>query len=86
MIVNEYVEITVIATNENPPVFQQTNPVSIPETAAISSSVVTVTATDDDFGVNGQVRYFITGGSTGNAFAIDPVTGVISVAAAHPTF
>ena len=77
-----YVEITVIAANENPPVFQQTNPVSILETAAIGSSVVTVTATDADFGVNGEVRYSITGGNTGNAFAIDPVTGAISVAAA----
>ena len=77
-----YVEITVIATNENPPVFQQANPVSILETAAIGSSVVTVTATDADFGINGEVRYSITGGNTGNAFAIDPVTGAISVAAA----
>ena len=77
-----YVEITVIATTENPPVFQQTNPVSILETAAIGSSVVTVTATDADFGINGKVRYSITGGNNGNAFAIDPVTGAISVAAA----
>ena len=77
-----YVEITVIATNNNPPVFQPTNPVSILETAAVGSSVVTVTATDADFGINGEVRYSITGGNTGNAFVIDPVTGAISVAAA----
>ena len=77
-----FVEITVIAANENSPMFQPTNPVSIPETTAIGSSVVTVTATDADFGINGEVRYSITGGNTGNAFAIDPVTGVISVATA----
>ena len=77
-----FVEITVIATNENSPMFQPTNPVSILETTAIGSSVVTVTATDADFGINGEVRYSITGGNTGNAFAIDPVTGAISVATA----
>ena len=77
-----FVEITVIAANENSPVFQPTNPVSIPETTAIGSAVVTVTATDADFGINGEVRYSITGGNTGNAFAIDPVTGAISVATA----
>ena len=77
-----YVEITVTATNENAPIFQQTNPETIPETTAINTFVVSVTATDADFGVNGEVRYSITGGNVGNAFAIDSVSGDITVAAA----
>ena len=77
-----YVEITVTANNQNPPVFQPTNPVTIPETEDIGNFVVRVTATDADFGINGEVRYSITGGNTGSAFAINPVTGDISVAAA----
>ena len=40
-----------------------------------------VTATDADFGINGVVRYSITEGNMGDAFAIDSVTGAISVAA-----
>ena len=77
-----YVEITVTANNQNPPVFQQTNPVTIPETEDIGNFVVRVTATDADFGINGEVRYSITGGNIGSAFAINPVTGDISVNAA----
>ena len=30
-------------------------------------------------GVNGQVRYFMYGGNTGNAFSIDSVSGQIKV-------
>ena len=77
-----YVEITVTANNQNPPVFQPTNPVTIPETEDIGNFVVRVTATDADFGINSEVRYSITGGNTGSAFAINPATGDISVAAA----
>ena len=77
-----YVEITVLANNQNPPVFQPTRPVSIIETRPINSRVVTVAATDADFGINGEVRYSITGGNIGNAFGINAVTGAISVAAA----
>ena len=76
-----YVKITVLATNQFAPEFQPTSPVSISEDTALRTFVVTVNATDADFGINGVVRYSITGGNTGNAFAIDPVTGDISVAA-----
>ena len=76
-----YVEITVLAINQYPPVFLPTNPVSIPEDTGLGTFVVTVNATDGDFGINGVVRYSITGGNIGNAFAIDSVTGDISVAA-----
>ena len=77
-----YVEVYVSAVNRNPPVFQATSAMSVFETFPIGTVVVHVTATDADFGINGEVRYSITGGNTGNAFVIDPVTGAISVAAA----
>ena len=77
-----YVEVYVSAANQNPPIFQTTSPTSVFETFPAGMVVVHVTATDADFGINGEVRYSITGGNTGNAFAIDPVTGAISVAAA----
>ena len=77
-----YVQVYVSAANQNPPIFQTTSPVSVFETFPTGMVVVHVTATDADFGVNGEVRYSITGGNTGNAFIIDPVTGAISVAAA----
>ena len=72
----------VSAANQNPPIFQSTSPVSVFETFPPGMVVVTVTATDADFGINGEVRYSITGSNTDNAFAIDPVTGAISVATA----
>ena len=77
-----YVEVYVSAANLNPPIFAATNPVDVLETVAVSASVVQVTATDADFGINGEVRYSITGGNPGNEFTINPTTGEISVAAA----
>jgi len=77
-----HVKVHVFGDNQNPPIFQTTNPASVHETSPIDSPVVTVIATDADFGNNGEVRYSITGGNIGNVFAIDPVTGEISVAAA----
>ena len=77
-----YVEITVTANNQFPPVFQPLNPVDVLETVGIGTFVVQVTATDADFGINGEVRYSITGGNPGNAFSINPTNGEISVASA----
>jgi len=70
----------VTAENLNPPIFITTTPVTILETASVNSPVVQVTANDVDFGANGEVRYFITNGNNGNAFAIDTVTGFIRTA------
>ena len=53
---------------------------SILETSTVGTFIVRVTATDADFGINGEVRYSITGGNIDSAFNIDPVTGDITVA------
>ncbi|XP_068441399.1 protocadherin Fat 3a isoform X3 [Clinocottus analis] len=53
---------------------------SVYESAAVGSAVVQVTALDKDKGVNAELHYFIEAGNTGNAFHIEPVLGIISVA------
>ena len=56
--------------------------VTISELTPVDTAVVTVSATDDDFGINGEIRYSIISGNTQNVFAIDPITGNISVVGA----
>ena len=74
------VKITVITQNVNAPEFEETSPFSIMETVSLNSVVGQVNASDPDFGANGEIRYFITNGNSGNAFTIDSVTGIIRTA------
>uniref|UniRef100_A0AAV2J7I2 Uncharacterized protein n=1 Tax=Knipowitschia caucasica TaxID=637954 RepID=A0AAV2J7I2_KNICA len=53
---------------------------SVYESAAVGSAVVQVTALDKDKGQNAELHYSIEAGNTGNAFHIEPVLGIISVA------
>ena len=73
------VEVSVLASNNHPPIFQPTLAITISELTPVDTAVVTVSATDDDFGINGEIRYSIISGNTDNVFAIDPITGSISV-------
>uniref|UniRef100_A0A4W6CNL5 FAT atypical cadherin 3a n=1 Tax=Lates calcarifer TaxID=8187 RepID=A0A4W6CNL5_LATCA len=50
------------------------------ESAAVGSAVVQVTALDKDKGENAELQYSIEAGNTGNAFHIEPVLGIITVA------
>ncbi|XP_072050702.1 cadherin-23-like [Amphiura filiformis] len=73
-----YVEITDI--NDNNPMFDQEQFTgNVSENAEIGTEVVVITATDLDIGVFGNLTYVIRGGNVGNAFRIDPRTGVIYV-------
>ena len=74
------VKVTVITQNVDPPMFQGIAPFFIMETVPINSDVGQVNASDPDFGANGEIRYFITGGNSGDAFTIDSVTGLIRTA------
>ncbi|XP_048580487.1 cadherin-23-like isoform X2 [Nematostella vectensis] len=71
------VDITITDANDNKPVFT-----NIPATILLSEStipgtpVITVVATDQDIGVNGQVRYV--GDSPKGKFAVNAITGVVS--------
>ncbi|XP_031734075.1 protocadherin Fat 3a isoform X2 [Anarrhichthys ocellatus] len=53
---------------------------SVYESAAVGSAVVQVTALDKDKGMNAELHYSIEAGNTGNAFHIEPVLGIITVA------
>ena len=75
--------INILNVNENlsPPVFSLDSApaITIPETAAIGAHLTTVNATDTDPGPDGEVRYYITGGSGYGYFTIDQLHGNISV-------
>ncbi|VTS05577.1 cadherin domain-containing protein [Tuwongella immobilis] len=49
------------------------------ENATTGTTVGTIAASDPDAGSNGTLSYAITGGNTGNVFAINATTGEISV-------
>uniref|UniRef100_A0A8C3A881 FAT atypical cadherin 3a n=1 Tax=Cyclopterus lumpus TaxID=8103 RepID=A0A8C3A881_CYCLU len=67
--------------NDHVPIFTSALYVgSVYESAAVGSAVVKVTALDKDKGVNAELHYFIEAGNTGNAFDIEPVLGIITVA------
>ena len=72
--------IRVLDINESPPMFlQDPYEISFAEHTT-PDPVLTVEATDPDSGANGEVRYSITEGNFENAFVIDNVTGVITIA------
>ncbi|XP_029917492.1 protocadherin gamma-A12-like [Myripristis murdjan] len=76
------IHVTVLDANDNAPVFSQAvYKVSVPENSPLDTVVVTVSATDADEGVNGEVTYDFGHVSEEDAkiFSIDPKTGQITV-------
>ncbi|KAL8181909.1 UNVERIFIED_CONTAM: hypothetical protein K2H54_034219, partial [Gekko kuhli] len=76
--------INITDVNDNVPFFTSTTyEASVPEGAAIGSSVVEVVATDLDSGLHGEVRYVILKDPSEDYqyFTIDPKVGVISTQA-----
>lgn len=73
------VEISVTDCNDNPPVFKvPLYQASIPEDALIGTSVVQITATDADIGLNGRVRYLLSDKDKDDgSFVVDPTSGII---------
>lgn len=73
------IEISVSDVNDNFPTFKQQSYVgSILEDALIGTSVVQVSATDLDMGLNGRIRYTLSDrDSDDGTFVIDPTSGVI---------
>ncbi|XP_065063594.1 protocadherin Fat 4-like isoform X2 [Rhopilema esculentum] len=76
------VDILVSDINDNEPVFgSQRYFAGTSEGAAVSSTVITVSASDRDLGLNSRITYTIVNGNTNGDFAIsNPYAGVISVA------
>ncbi|XP_013421944.1 cadherin EGF LAG seven-pass G-type receptor 2-like isoform X1 [Lingula anatina] len=66
--------------NDHAPVFESTSYArEVPETTSIGSPVITVRATDEDFGDNAKIAYSILNPSGPNdAFRINPTTGIIT--------
>ncbi|CAN9493182.1 unnamed protein product [Ophioblennius macclurei] len=73
------VEVQVSDINDNSPVFANDSvTVAVREDAEVGSSVVSLTATDQDSSFNKEIRYSLRGGQ--GRFSVDPVSGVVSVA------
>ncbi|GBP49666.1 Cadherin-related tumor suppressor [Eumeta japonica] len=75
------IEITVLDENDNSPVFDPKQySASVPENASIGASVLQVSATDVDEGINGRVRYSISSGDDNRDFSISEDSGIVRVA------
>ncbi|XP_013177912.1 PREDICTED: cadherin-related tumor suppressor [Papilio xuthus] len=73
--------IKIMDENDNSPVFDPKQySASVPENASIGASVLQVSATDVDEGLNGRVRYSIASGDDNRDFTISEDTGIVRVA------
>ncbi|OWR45848.1 cadherin protein [Danaus plexippus plexippus] len=73
--------IKILDENDNSPVFDPKQySASVPENASIGASVLQVSATDVDEGINGRVRYSIASGDENRDFSISEDTGIVRVA------
>lgn len=76
-------EVKIIITGENrySPVFTSISyQVIVPENEPIGSAILTVTATDDDIDdPNAMIRYSISSGNERKEFAVEPVSGAITI-------
>ncbi|XP_056152006.1 protocadherin beta-15-like [Lampris incognitus] len=76
------IHITVLDANDNAPVFSQAAyKATVPENSPLHTVVITVTATDLDEGVNGEVTYEFDhiSDETNNVFSLDEKTGEVRV-------
>lgn len=74
------VEVAILDINDNSPVFQSSSyTIDVSEDVPESSAVLEVTASDDDEGPNGQVRYYLSHEAQG-MFLVDEQSGRIFTA------
>ncbi|NXB85366.1 PCDG7 protein, partial [Vidua chalybeata] len=76
------IRVTVLDANDNAPVFSQAEyTVRVPEDVPVGSTLLTVTATDADEGLNGQVKYSyqMISLKASKIFYLDAETGVITL-------
>ncbi|XP_063309266.1 cadherin EGF LAG seven-pass G-type receptor 2 isoform X2 [Pelobates fuscus] len=74
-----YLEILVTDVNDNPPVFQRASySGTVPEDAPPYTSVLQISATDRDSGLNGRVFYTFAGGDDGDGdFTVEYTSGIV---------
>ncbi|XP_009892389.1 PREDICTED: neural-cadherin-like [Charadrius vociferus] len=76
-----YVRIFISDVNDNKPVFTQSvYEVNVDEDQDVGSTILTVSANDEDEGTNAKLRYQITAGNTGGVLDVEPETGAIFIA------
>ncbi|XP_061450651.1 neural-cadherin-like [Rhineura floridana] len=76
-----YVRIFISDVNDNKPVFtKRVYEVNVDEDQDVGSTVIAVSANDEDEGTNAKLRYQITAGNSGGVFDVEPETGVIFIA------
>ncbi|NWV20403.1 PCDGA protein, partial [Origma solitaria] len=76
------IRVTVLDANDNAPVFSQSEyTVRVPEDVPVGSTLVTVTATDADEGLNGFLKYSLKKGTdtASGIFHLDSETGEIKL-------
>ncbi|XP_056132805.1 protocadherin gamma-A11-like [Lampris incognitus] len=76
------IHVTVLDANDNAPVFSQAAyKASLPENSPLGTTVITVSATDADEGVNGEVTYELDHvlDESRNAFSLNQKTGEVRV-------
>ncbi|KAJ3587824.1 hypothetical protein NHX12_011419 [Muraenolepis orangiensis] len=76
------IDVTVLDANDNAPVFSQAvYEASLPENSPLKTHVITVSATDADDGVNGEVTYEFSqiSDDSRKVFSLDQSTGEITV-------
>uniref|UniRef100_A0A8C5DQ06 Cadherin domain-containing protein n=1 Tax=Gouania willdenowi TaxID=441366 RepID=A0A8C5DQ06_GOUWI len=78
------IHVTVLDANDNAPVFSQSvYKASLPENSPLDTLVITVSATDADEGINGEVKYeFNHVADENQVFTLNLKTGEVRVAAA----
>lgn len=75
-----YVNVTVQDVNDNPPIFQKSRYIaSVPENTTVGTAILSVNASDADYGDNGRIEYFINRRQSDREeiFRIDQDTGVV---------
>lgn len=78
----DQIPVTLVVTGENKynPVFTALSyQVNVHENEPVGTTIMTVSATDDDEGPNGIIRYSISEGNNLKHFIIDPVTGAVTI-------
>ncbi|XP_028941930.1 neural-cadherin, partial [Antrostomus carolinensis] len=76
-----YVRIFITDVNDNKPVFTQSvYEVNVDEDQDVGSTIITVSANDEDEGTNAKLRYQITAGNPGAVLDVEPETGAIFIA------
>ncbi|XP_068506787.1 protocadherin gamma-A12 isoform X33 [Syngnathus scovelli] len=75
------IHVTVLDANDNAPVFSQTiYKASLPENSPLDTLVITLSATDPDDGINGDVFYGFDHVDDDQVFSLSPKTGEVKVA------